>query len=207
MTTPINEQLALARLIREFLLSLPKMARTGWPKRGIPLTLQETIAEHSFGVAGLAFFLAVMAQEKGIKVDPFKAAVLGLFHDHQEAETGDLPRPLNLILAELGVSKTDVERRAQEHLAQNLPRLLKKYLLDLFEEFLKGESIEAQIAIDADNLQAGTKALDYSVQRYRTFDIVHATQGDLKTLQASEIWRSLLGIQQSDSAPPQPPAP
>ena len=56
--------------------------RSGWQFLGQG---KENVADHSFRVAFMSYCLAKMAG-----ADPCHAALLGLFHDLQEARTGDL---------------------------------------------------------------------------------------------------------------------
>ena len=208
MAMSSRQQSAIARLIRDFLLSLPNLVRTGWGRRGLPPTLQETVAVHSFGVAGLSLFLAILEKSLGTRINPERAAVLGLLHDLQEVETGDLPRPFDEILEELGVKKESVERKARERQEQDLPPPLKKALRDILEEFLRAETPEAQIAKDADNLQAGIMAWRLVAQGFNTHDIVHATRRELRTQSATMVWDWIFLSQPgSNTEPPQLPAP
>ena len=56
--------------------------RSGWQFLGQG---KENVADHSFRVAFMSYCLAKMSG-----ADPCHAALLGLFHDLQEARTGDL---------------------------------------------------------------------------------------------------------------------
>ena len=64
---------------------LKRVKRSGWWIAGIENP--ESVAEHSFRTAVIAF---ILAQLEG--VDPEKATVMALFHDMSEARTNDLHR-------------------------------------------------------------------------------------------------------------------
>lgn len=63
---------------------LRRLPRAGWTLAGVPNG--ESVAEHSFRVAVLAYLIA---SEEGANAE--HAAVLGLFHDLPETRTGDTP--------------------------------------------------------------------------------------------------------------------
>jgi putative hydrolase of HD superfamily len=65
--------------------------RTGWLDRGLPATEVESVADHSFGVALLAWVCAVERRRQGAALNPARVALLALVHDLPEAATGDAP--------------------------------------------------------------------------------------------------------------------
>jgi putative hydrolase of HD superfamily len=69
--------------------SLKRVPRTGWLDRGIDPALAESVADHSFGVAMLAWLLAVERNAQGAPLDPTRVLCLALAHDLAEATTGD----------------------------------------------------------------------------------------------------------------------
>jgi putative hydrolase of HD superfamily len=86
VTEDARRLLALARR-SEALKALP---RTGWLDRGVAPPLAESVADHSFGVALLAWLSAVERQAAGASLDPCRVLLLALAHDLAEAETGDI---------------------------------------------------------------------------------------------------------------------
>jgi putative hydrolase of HD superfamily len=86
VTAAARGLLALARR-SEALKALP---RTGWLDHGIPPPLAESVADHTFGVALLAWLSAVERQAAGVALDPCRVLQLALVHDLSEAETGDI---------------------------------------------------------------------------------------------------------------------
>lgn len=63
---------------------LKEVPRTGWLDRGIPAAETESVADHSFGVALLAWLLAPD------DLDRARAVELALVHDLAEATVGDV---------------------------------------------------------------------------------------------------------------------
>jgi putative hydrolase of HD superfamily len=115
---------------------LKRTPRTGYQFLG---TGRESVAEHSFRTAVIGYLLA--RQDKSL--DPFRTTLLCLFHDLPEARTGDHNY----------VNKRYVrveEERAVKDLARHLP--VGTELVGLVQEFNAGESPEALISRDADQL-------------------------------------------------------
>jgi putative hydrolase of HD superfamily len=67
----------------EALVRLKEVPRTGWLDRGIPADVTESVADHSFGVALLAWLLAPD------DLDRARVVELSLIHDLAEAAVGD----------------------------------------------------------------------------------------------------------------------
>ncbi|MGB3330676.1 MAG: HD domain-containing protein [Thermomicrobiales bacterium] len=71
------------------LLALKEMPRTGWVDRGIPEARAESVAEHSFQTALIAWMVALAHPERGLDAD--RVLKLALVHDLAESLIGDLP--------------------------------------------------------------------------------------------------------------------
>ena len=115
---------------------LKKTPRTGYQFLG---SGQESVASHSFRTAIIGYTLS--RSEPG--VDSLKIILMCLFHDLHEARTGDHNY----------VNKRYVnvdEEGAIRDLARELP--FGDEIISLTREFNKGESLEARISRDADQL-------------------------------------------------------
>jgi 5'-deoxynucleotidase YfbR-like HD superfamily hydrolase len=115
---------------------LKKTPRTGYQFLG---SGKESVAEHSFRTAVIGF--ALSRHEPG--ADVTKTLLMCLFHDLQEARTGDHNY----------VNKRYVridEEKAVRDLARDLP--FGDEIVFLFREFLDGRSKEASLSRDADQL-------------------------------------------------------
>lgn len=127
----------LARLA-DFLFEagmLRKTPRTGYQFLG---SGRENVAEHSFRSALIGYALASMAG-----ADAGRTAMLCLIHDFHEARTGDF----NYVNS---IYNTSRQRLAMEHAVQGTG--LENALLPLWDEQDAGQSIEARLSRDADQL-------------------------------------------------------
>ncbi len=116
---------------------LKRTPRSGWQFLG---SGGESVAEHSFRTAMIAF---VLARLDGT-VDTDRVLRMALVHDLPEARTGDL----NYMNQKYVVAD---ERRAAEEMARSVP--IGAELLELLQEFWAQETAEAIIARDADSLE------------------------------------------------------
>jgi putative hydrolases of HD superfamily len=115
---------------------LKKTPRTGYQFLG---SGRESVAEHSFRTAVIGYMLSL--QEPG--ADSFKTILMCLFHDLHEARTGD-HNYVNKRYVQVD------EERAVKDLAENLP--FGDDIVVLTREFNAGESLEARLSKDADQL-------------------------------------------------------
>ncbi len=115
---------------------LKKTPRTGYQFLG---SGRETVAEHSFRTAVIGYLLSIEEPD----ADPFKTTLMCLFHDLHETRTGDHNY----------VNKKYVhvdEDRAVRDMMKDLP--FGDTIFTLIQDFNTGESLEACIANDADQL-------------------------------------------------------
>jgi putative hydrolase of HD superfamily len=161
--------LALAHAISR----LKSVPRTGWLDRGIGPTHAESVADHSFGVALLAFAAALEHQQAGADLDPQRVIVLALLHDLAEAETGDLPpydpdevpdeddpagRQAFLDRRHVrnegrASAKRIAEDAAMRRLLADLPAVSRSAIGQAWEELREGISAEARFVKQADRLE------------------------------------------------------
>lgn len=158
---------------------LKKTPRTGYQFLG---SGQESVAEHSFHTAVIGY---VLARDES-RADLLKTMMMCLFHDLHEARTGDL----NYVNKRY-VSVDEV--RAVQDLGKELP--FGDELISLIREFNRGETIEACLSRDADQLglivelkeqqDLGNKYakewLHYALKRLRTENAKKMAQEILKT--------------------------
>lgn len=145
---------------------LKRTPRTGFQFLG---SGAESVAEHIFRTVYIGYALGHLS--KGANSD--KLLKMCLFHDLPEARTGDL----NYVNKKY--VKADIEK-AVDDLASTVP--FGNEIGELIREFEEGESAEAQLAHDADQLElilalkeykdVGNKYadewLDYALKRLRT---------------------------------------
>lgn len=125
----------LANLLFEARM-LKDLKRSGYAFLG---TGQESVAEHTFTTAFICFAMARMVPE----ADGEKLLSMALVHDIPEARTGD-HNYVNKKYNEVD------EKKAIRHLTRGIP--FGKEITALMAEFNRGESLEARLANDADQL-------------------------------------------------------
>ena len=85
-------------------------------------TWKESLSEHSFDVAAIAYGLAVIGNTRlGKEYNCDRVALLGLFHDISEIITGDLPTPIKYHDNEIKGAYKKVEEIASQTLLQMIP--------------------------------------------------------------------------------------
>ncbi len=127
---------------------LKRVKRTGWVYKKIPNP--ESVAEHSFRTAILAY---VLADE--LKVDKEKLIKIALIHDLAESVVGDIT-PWDKAYRK---EKLVMEKKAIEELGS----LIKngKELIGLWDDFEKRKSKEARLAAELDKIEMIIQALEY----------------------------------------------
>lgn len=130
---------------------LKKLKRTGWVLYSIPDP--ESVADHSYGVAVLAMFLA-----KHFNVDQDKVIRMALLHDLGETVTGDLPIERGNKVGTGQIQKRKAERRELHAILENTGN---KGDIILFDEYVAGETPEAQFVHQLDKLEMAFQACQY----------------------------------------------
>jgi putative hydrolase of HD superfamily len=151
------------RILTDSVLILKNIPRTGWLQRGIPPSVAETVAEHSFEVASI---LAVVAMEGGSKLDMERMLLMGILHDWGEAVAGDMPRSLTKRLGKS--AKSEAERKIMEELAEDSGF---EAINALFREYEERKTPEAVVVKTADIISTLRQARAYLARGYRVEDI------------------------------------
>jgi 5'-deoxynucleotidase YfbR-like HD superfamily hydrolase len=153
---------------------LKRVPRSGWLLLGVPQP--ETIAEHSFrvGIVGMA-----LAAIEGADVGHTSA--LCLLHDAHETRIGDVP----------SVGRAYVTTAAPEavssHQTAGMPDAAAKAFQELTAEFEAGQTIEAQVARDADKLETLLQAIEYQAQGHDTTAWQETSIAALRTAAAKQL--------------------
>jgi putative hydrolase of HD superfamily len=134
---------------------LKKLPRAGWLLTGI--TSPESVADHSFRVAVLAYVIAV---QEG--ANPDRAAALGLFHDFPETRTGDVPSVGRPYVRTADPNKVIADQAAA------LPAALAAHITALIAEHESAKTpdatLESRCSRDADKLECLMQAREYQAQ-------------------------------------------
>jgi len=151
------EKKAASPLIRAYFESshLKNLFRQGWLRRGVPEGRCESVAEHSFGTALLALFLADTARP-GLDVE--KVLRMALIHDLGEVHAGDLTPADGIGPGE----KIELEQRSVERVTAGLPN--GPALTALWDEYAEGRSPEARFVRQVDRLEMALQATVYELQ-------------------------------------------
>lgn len=164
---------------------LKKTPRTGYQFLG---TGDESVAEHSFRAAIIAYILAKQHPEADIR----RTVLMTLFHDLHEARTGDH----NYVNKHYVTVNED---KAIEDLARKLP--FGAEIISLTNEFSSQETIEAKLSQDADQLdfilelkrqqdlknKSAAEWLRYSVKRLIT-DFAKNLAEEILNTDSSDWW-------------------
>jgi len=152
--------------------------RTGWLDRGIPEIETESVADHTFRTALLAWLVATDDPE----LDANRVLAMALLHDLAEAVTGDLPpydpeempagddpEALKAFLdrrhvrsEERRLAKQAAEREAMIDLIADLPAATAGRLTELWAELEAGESAEARFVKQADKIETYLQSREYA---------------------------------------------
>ena len=129
---------------------LKRSKRTGWLIAGVDNP--ESIAEHTFRTAIIGYLLARMEG-----ADPYKTATLCLFHDTQESR-GDVPSVGKAYVVTAPNPQVTADQVA------GFPDEIGQAVRELVDEYEARDSLEAQLARDADKLECLIQAREYQAQ-------------------------------------------
>src|ERR1022692_1589613 len=132
---------------------LKQLPRSGWLLLAIPQP--ESVAEHSFRVGMVGMTLAAMEG-----ADIGHTAALCLLHDAHETRIGDVP----------SVGRAYVTTAAPEavsaHQTSTMPAETARTFQALTAEYEATETVESQLAHDADKIETLLQAIEYQAQGY-----------------------------------------
>ena len=134
---------------------LKQLFRQGWLRRGIGQEHAESVADHSYGTALLAMLLADQLRPD---LDVGQVMRLALIHDLGEAHAGDLI-PADGVPAD---DKQERERVGVRRILGGLPGGGR--YLELWEEYERGSTAEAEFVRRVDRLEMALQATVYETQ-------------------------------------------
>ncbi|WFO75623.1 HD family hydrolase [Desulfurococcaceae archaeon MEX13E-LK6-19] len=149
---------------KDFIASLKNLPRTGWLLRGVPPSVAETVAEHSFEAAIISLLISSNIKENNKNIDPLKAISLTLVHDIAEAFIGDIVKAFS---NKIGSIKEKIEAEIVDeecHIS---------VLSRLFKEYIEGKTIEAIVAKISDLLATYLQGMRYRAQGYNVEEIAY----------------------------------
>jgi putative hydrolase of HD superfamily len=176
---------ALARYAYE-IGHLKRSARTGWWMVGV--SNPESVAEHTMRTALLGYLLAELEG-----ADAARTAVLCLFHDLQETRTGDIP-----YMGKEYLRAADPTEVAADQV-RGLPDQAARAVTAAVQEYEEQESLEAQLAHDADRLECLVQAREYEVQGFeQVLPWIESSQAALRSVTAKLLAEACLDMSPGD---------
>ena len=139
------------KILSDIAWSASCLVRTGWMQRGVPPSLGESVADHSFSAALIAYEIALELKDNGVDIDPERAALIALYHDLHEVIVGDIPK-----------WSADRANDVKESLEKEAIGEMKRWLrgVKLAEEYFE-DTKEAIVARIAEKLSTYFQALRY----------------------------------------------
>ena len=131
---------------------LKNLYRQGWLSRGVSRERCESVAEHTLGVAVLAYFLA---EATFTELDASRVIRMALLHDFGEIFAGDMT-PQDQIDPK---AKHQIESQAVRRIFSDFPA--GEGYLALWDEFEAGVTPEAQFVHQIDRLEMAMQASVY----------------------------------------------
>ncbi|MCY0868638.1 MAG: HD domain-containing protein [Desulfurococcus sp.] len=170
------------------ILNLRYIPRSGWVMRGVPPSIAESVADHSFLVSLISMDIARKLSLRGFQLDYTRVLSMSLIHDAAEAVTGDVVRGVKENFKE-GFSA--LELKAMEELG------LKEYT-PLLSELERAESLEALVVKVSDDIATVLEGLRLIETGYRGVkEIVESTRRHLYELIRKQADEKLRGILES----------
>lgn len=158
------------RYLTSIIAGLKKEPRVGWNEMGRSVPSPESDADHSFGVAMLALWVA-LNKERFPEVDPFKIVAYALVHDMVEVLTHDSGAhhqsddPVEKI--RLLSEKKQREESAIRYIREQLGPVGVGFE-NLWLEFENGTTPEARLAKDLDRIETAAQAFAYHEDGHRS---------------------------------------
>ena len=137
------------RKLAEYSEKIKHLPRSGWLRKNVQEP--ESVAAHSWQMSLIALYLSEI--EENHDYDFNHVIKLCICHDLAESKIGDIT-PKDVAYS----TKGEIEIRAMTEISENSNFPLLK---ELFQEFEKGQTKEAQLARDIDKIDMLLQALDY----------------------------------------------
>ena len=167
---------------------LKQTRRTGWTKYKEITSQVESVADHSFRIALMAFVFGLQQQREGGDkeedkeekvLDVQKLVTMALVHDIAESIVGD-------ITPHCGISKEEknkLEVEAMQKLKETLGDVAGETIETLWLEYENGSSREARVVKELDKLEMLLQASEYE-NEYKDVDLTEfysSCDGSFKT--------------------------
>jgi len=156
---------------------LKRVKRSGWWMIGIPE--EESVADHSFRCAVIGYALAKMEG-----ADAYKVLLMTLFGDIHEARINDMHK-----VAHRYLDVKSAEKKAFAEQIGNLEGEMHRELKEAVHENEKQQTLESQVARDADILECLIQAKEYHDLGYpNARKFFQKAPEHLRTKSAHALW-------------------
>jgi len=148
---------------------LLNIVRSGWLLRGVPSSIAETVAEHTFLTAYICIELS-----RNIKdVDVGKVVLYSLVHDIGEAFIGDIVKPVSMRLGEL---KEYIE---EDYVVSNIDNEL---IIELYKRYTRQVDFEAKLTRLCNHISTLLMGIEYKGLGYKVNDIIDNTYNEIERI-------------------------
>ncbi len=130
--------------------SLKSIDRSGWALAGVESERIESVAEHSYGSILSAIIIAQQLISNGTDINLETVVLMAALHDLPESITGDIARTKAFVEDKQQVrAKELAEKHAIKSIFEPLGNSFEN-LLNIWDEFNLGKSLEARVVKGAD---------------------------------------------------------
>lgn len=190
--------------ILEFLkicYNLKRTKRTGWLLRGHPDC--ESIADHMYMMSVMAMILSQDEGETDSQQQPTspplnrsKCIQMALVHDMAEALVGDLTPECGIGVQQ----KHQMERDAMHEMTGHLNCGIAQHIIELWNEYEAGESVEAQFVKDLDKFEFALQAYLYegTTAHLDFSDFIQSVQPKLRHPKIVALYEKLIEVRMKD---------
>lgn len=163
--------------------NLKIIPRQGWIDK-VGISSPESVADHVFSTSIMAMIFGDL-----LKIDTQKLIKMSLLHDLAESVTGDIT-PEQMSKNE----KIILENKTMKKILFNLPNNLQNNYLQLWNEFVENDSLEAKMLHEIDKLEMALQATIYSkIFNDKSFNIFLETANSLiQNSELKKIFNSLI---------------
>jgi len=159
---------------------LKRVKRSGWWVAGIKDP--ESVAEHSFRCAVIAYYMAHME-----KVAPYRVVMMALFNDIHEARINDLHK-----MGHYYIDFKKAEKKVFHDQVKGLELSIREELTSIRHDYDAQMTKESLIARDADILECLVQAKEYHQEgNPKAKQFLKCAPQFLKTKSARKLWRQL----------------
>lgn len=180
-----NAEMRLRKVFLEF-QKLKEISRKGWLNNGLNKADCESVADHSFGVCILTYFLI---KELKLKLNLEKAMAMALLHEVGEVYAGDITPSDN-------ISYKEKFKREKDSANRVLSGLLEEDYESIWREFEEGKTPEARFVKEIDKCEMVLQAQIYTSRKKRGANKIYAN--NISKIKSPFLIRMILKSSEKD---------